>query len=118
MAKKNLPWDFKKVSWVDFLLLHKRIYNSNDEKKLNFQTHNGLKSPHVIAIFAILKKLSQERSCKMKHFVFKTLELLILEFQFWKIMGRGEGGKWGQVPPRPPVPLTPCSYGTKLVFKK
>ena len=44
---------------------------------------------HVIAIFAVFKKLSQKRSYKLKHFVFKTLKLLILEFQFWIILGVG-----------------------------
>ena len=45
----------------------------------------------------------------MKHFVFKTLKLLISQFHFWKILGRGGagrgGGEGGQVPPRPPPHL-------------
>ena len=52
---------------------------------------NDLQASHVIAIFAVFKKLSQKRSYKMKHFVFKKLKLFILEFQFWKILGGGEG---------------------------
>ena len=43
---------------------------------------NDLQASHVIAIFAVFKKLSQKRSYKMKHFVFKKLKLFILEFQF------------------------------------
>ena len=49
--------------------------------------HNDLQTSDVISIFAIFKKLSQKRSYKMMHFMFKTLKLLNLEFQFWKILG-------------------------------
>ena len=45
--------------------------------------HSNLQASHVISIFAVSKKLSQKRSYKMMHFVFKTLKLLTLEFQFW-----------------------------------
>ena len=55
-------------------------------KKLNFRMHNDLQASHVISIFAVFKKLSEKRSYKMMHFVFKSLKLLTLEFQFWKIL--------------------------------
>ena len=48
--------------------------------------HSNLQASHVISIFAVSKKLSQKRSYKMMHFVFKTLKLLTLELQFWKIL--------------------------------
>ena len=56
------------------------------KKKLNFQTHNDLQASNVISIFAVFKKSSQKGSYKMMYFVFKTLKLLTLEFQFWKIL--------------------------------
>ena len=40
---------------------------------------------HVFAIYVVFKKLS-ERSNKKKHFAFKTLQFLTLQFQFWKIL--------------------------------
>ena len=81
----------------------KIVYHDNDKKLLNFQMHNDLQASHVIAIFAVFKKLLQIWSYKMKHFVFKTFKKLILEFQFWKILG----GK---------CPLAPLSY-TTVVYK-
>ena len=45
------------------------VYSVNDEKKMNFQTHNNLQPSHVIAIFAVFRKLLQKRSYKMKHYV-------------------------------------------------
>ena len=56
------------------------------KKTLNFLTHNDLKESHVISIFAVFKELSQKGSYKMKQFVFPKRKLLILEFQFWKIL--------------------------------
>ena len=67
---------------LNILKQHKNVCNENDKKKLNLQTHSDLETSDVIAIFAVFKKLSQKRSYKMKHFVFKTLKLLVLEFQF------------------------------------
>ena len=67
---------------LNILKQHKNVCNENDKKKLNLQTHNDLETSDVIAIFAVFKKLSQKRSYKMKYFVFKTLKLLVLEFQF------------------------------------
>ena len=52
------------------------------KRKVNFRKHNGLQASHAISIFAVFKKLYQKGSCKMMHFVFKTLKLLTLEFQF------------------------------------
>ena len=46
------------------------IYNDNDEKKLNFQTHNDLQASHVIAIFAVFKKLSIVAKKKFQNEVF------------------------------------------------
>ena len=53
---------------------------------MNFQTHNNFQACHVIAIVVAFKKLSQERSYKMKDFVFITLKLLIFQFYHWKIL--------------------------------
>ena len=69
--------------------------------------HNDPQASHVIYIFAVFKKLSQKRSYKMMYFVFKTLKLLTLEFQFSKIL---EGKCWffadGGTPPYLPVVTT------------
>ena len=65
--------------------------------------HNDLQASHVISIFAVFKKLSQKRSYEMMHFVFKTLKLLTLEFQFWKILeGKCRFSADGGTPPIPP----------------
>lgn len=41
---------------------------------------------HVIAIYVIFKKVIENEIYKKKHFVFKALQLLILQFQFKKIL--------------------------------
>ena len=64
--------------------------------------HNDLKTSHVIFIFAVFKK-SQKRGYKMMHFVFETLKLLTLEFQFWKYLGgKCRFSANGGTPPIPP----------------
>ena len=75
---------------------------------MNFQTHNNFQACHVIAIVVAFKKLSQERSYKMKDFVFITLKLLIFQFYHWKIL-REEVGGGGKCPPR-----SSRSYGTVI----
>ena len=55
----------------------------------------------LLPCFAVLKKLSQKRSYKMKHFVSKTLKLLLLEFSILK----HSGGKFPLAPPP-----SSCSY--------
>ena len=52
------------------------------KRKLDFRTHDDLQAFHVISIFTVFKKLSQKGIYKMMHFVFKTLKVLTLEFQF------------------------------------
>ena len=77
-------------------------------RKLNFRTHHDLQASHNISIFAVFKKLSQKGSHKMMHFVFKTLKLLTLEFQFWKTLMGARGCK---CPPRsPPAQVWHCYY--------
>ena len=53
-----------------------KIYTVRTAKKKNEiqNTQKDLQAPHVIAIYAVFKKLSQKRSYKMKHFVFRTLK--------------------------------------------
>ena len=67
---------------------------------MNFQTHNNFQACHVIAIVVAFKKLSQERSYKMKDFVFLSLK-----------NSEGGGGGWGggKCPPR-----SSRSYGTVI----
>ena len=79
------------------------------KRKLNFRTHNDLQVSHVISIFPDFKTLSQKEIYKMMHFVFKTLKVLTLEFQFWKILG-------GTCPPSPPPPAPP-SAATALLLQ-
>ena len=73
------------------------IFISDYEEKAR-QIHNGLQTFH-----AIKKNVGKEVT--QKHFVCKTLKLLILQFKFWKVQGEG-----GHVPPQPP----PRSYGTNV----
>ena len=67
---------------------------------MNFQTHNDLQTFHVIAMFVAFKKLSQIRSSEIKDFVFITLKLLILEFNFSKGARGGRGQVLSQASPQ------------------
>ena len=47
--------------WIWWTSPHKKLYNYNDEKKMNFQIHNDLQASRVIAISVAFKKLLQKR---------------------------------------------------------
>ena len=72
------------------------------KRKQNCQTHNDLQVSYVILNFAVFKKLSQKGSYKMVYFVFKTLKLLALDFQFWKVLE----DKCPVAPSHPPLGAT------------
>ena len=75
-------------------------------KILDNQTHNDLQMSHAITIYLVFKKLSGKK--QKKHFWFKTLKLLTLQFQFRKILGGQE----------PPLNLPPPSFPRNLGYAK
>ena len=60
------------------------------KKKVDNQIRNDLQMSHAIAIYLVFKKLSEKK--QKKHFWFKTLKLLTLQFQ--------KNSGWARTPPQ------------------
>ena len=67
--------------WTDFVSINVTICLMT-RKKLNSQINNDLQTIFVIAIFEAFKKIIRKKSYKQKHFVFKVIKLLTLQFHF------------------------------------
>ena len=76
-------------------------------KKVDNQIRNDLQMSHAIAIYLVFKKLSGKK--QKKHFWFKTLKLLTLQFQFRKTLGEQE---------LPLKPFPPPSFSRNFGYAK